>query len=105
VNSLLNLPVDAFYFYIDSSFLSFLSDVTHFCFAQFNYDQSVYGFREYSKKHGFSHSEAKQGSSLQEIGVCLVKDGNTGSTCLKNALICVCPLLILLPPSSNMCPI
>uniref|UniRef100_A0A452ZTM9 Uncharacterized protein n=1 Tax=Aegilops tauschii subsp. strangulata TaxID=200361 RepID=A0A452ZTM9_AEGTS len=25
---------------------------------QFNYDQSVYGFREYFKKYGFKYSEA-----------------------------------------------
>jgi hypothetical protein len=37
----------------------FLADLTMhaLCILQFNYDQSVYGFREYFKKHGFKYSE------------------------------------------------
>jgi hypothetical protein len=33
--------------------------VDSFGLLQFNYDQSVYGFREYFKKNGFSYSKTK----------------------------------------------
>jgi hypothetical protein len=33
------------------------TDVILFPSVQFNYDQSVYGFREYFKKYGFKYSE------------------------------------------------